>query len=137
MGRVASKKAGAASMAVAMPALIAYFMSLSPSLSPIDHKLCFARPIKVSLLRGGVCMVLGACGRTFGKEGCVCRSRLSLIIYAAINVVKRSIANESNQIEDMMTYREFFSIQAFSFFFCHLCSRCLNVQDPTICVASL
>jgi hypothetical protein len=54
VGLVASMKAGAASIAVAMPALKAYFKSLCLSLAPRAQSDCFARPMDVSLERAGV-----------------------------------------------------------------------------------
>ena len=67
-GLVTSKNAGAASIPVAIPTLMAYFTSDSFSLEPMVHKACFARPIKVSWERDGVWIVLGACGWTFGNQ---------------------------------------------------------------------
>ena len=68
IGRVRSKNAGAASNAVAMPALNAYFESRSLNLEPNAQRDCFSRPRNESCDRAGVCMVFGACGLTFGNQ---------------------------------------------------------------------
>ena len=60
MGRVASKNAGAASMAVAMPALIANFRLRSLKAPPIVQIVCLMRPQEVRPDLAGVCIVLGA-----------------------------------------------------------------------------
>ena len=48
IGRVLSKNAGDASMAVAIPALIAYFMSCCFMRAPNAHSDCFTRPMNVA-----------------------------------------------------------------------------------------
>ena len=66
-GRVTSKNAGAANMAVATPALKAYLISGSINRAPSSQNDCFIRPVKDNDARDGVCIVLGACGFTFGN----------------------------------------------------------------------
>ena len=56
-------------MAVAIPALIAYFASLSVKRIPISHIMRFIFLQNDSLSLEGVWMVFGAWGRTFGKNG--------------------------------------------------------------------
>lgn len=68
IGRVLSKNAGDASMAVAIPALIAYFMSCCFMRAPNAHSDCFTRPMNVRFSRAGVWIVFGACGVTFGND---------------------------------------------------------------------
>jgi hypothetical protein len=74
-GRVAAKKAGAASTAIPIPALKAYLRSRSLNLEPRIHSDCFNRPTKDKLDRRGVCKVFGAWGLTLGNEGCLTRCR--------------------------------------------------------------
>jgi hypothetical protein len=69
IGRVASRNAGVASIAVAIPALSANFKSRSFMREPSAHNVCFTLPKGVKLDHDGVCIVSGACGRIFGKEG--------------------------------------------------------------------
>ena len=69
-GRVVSKNAGAASKAVAVPALTAKRTFLSLSKPPICQTVCPIRSNGESSVFGRVNNVFGACGRTFGKSAC-------------------------------------------------------------------
>jgi hypothetical protein len=65
-GRVASKKAGEASIAVATPALKAYLRSGFFNV-PHAQEVCFSRPKENKEDRAGVWVVSGACGRTVAR----------------------------------------------------------------------
>ena len=60
-------------MAVAMPALNAYFMSCCFRRAPRAHKDCFTWPMNVRFSRPGVWIVFGACGVTLGKDAALWR----------------------------------------------------------------
>ena len=71
-GRVTSKNAGAASIAVAIPALIAYFMSFSRNRAPNAQTDCPTRSTNDKSRRAGVCFVFGACGVILGNVTVLC-----------------------------------------------------------------